>query len=111
MIQGRYASPGHGTQAYILRPHGGRLLRQHPILLPVVLIGSAIGLCMSSFFADTLFPLLAFFGTSPTLVSLSVALVLGIAGILTGIISLIERFEPVLSPYEGVSGTEGAELC
>ncbi|MBA2680722.1 MAG: hypothetical protein H0U76_20295 [Ktedonobacteraceae bacterium] len=111
MIQGHYAAPGQGKQTYILRPHGSRLLRQHPILLPVVLIGSATGLCMSSFFADTLFPVLAFLGVAPALVCLSVALVLGIVGILTGIISLIERFEPGSSTYDCVSGTEGAELC
>lgn len=90
MIQGQYESIG---QPVILRPHRSRLLHRHPVLLPVALLGSAIGLCISSFFADTLLPLLTLPGASPTLVCLSLALVLGVAGILTGIVGIIERID------------------
>ncbi len=70
----------------------GILLQRHPVLTPVFLLGCALFLAVVSIFADTFFPLLVFVGISPTHYCLSLALVLWIAGVLTGIISILECF-------------------
>ena len=70
-----------------------RLLRQHPVLIPMLLIGAALGLCVVSFSADTFFPLLTIMGTTSTLFCLLGGLVLGIAGVLAAIISIIENID------------------
>lgn len=91
MISGQYDPPS-GQQRVMTMP-ANPLLRQHPVLIPMLLIGAAIGLCVVSFSADTLFPLLTIMGTSSTLFCLLVALVLGIAGVLAAIISIIENID------------------
>ena len=80
-------------QQYILIPGRNRLLHEHPVLIPVVLIVGSIVLCIVSFFADTLFPLLALIGAPGAFVCLSVAVVLGVSGVLASIISLIEGID------------------
>lgn len=69
------------------------LLQRHPILLPVLLIGGALLLGIASSYADLFFPLLVVLGVSPTAFCLSLAFVLGSAGILTGIISILEYID------------------
>lgn len=69
------------------------LLQRHPVLVSLCLISSALLLAMVSYFADTLFPVLAFIGASPTLPCLLLAWVLGTCGILTSIINIIEHVE------------------
>src|SRR5690348_783070 len=67
------------------------LLRQHPVLTPMLLLSSSITLAVVSLFTNTLFPILTIVGISSTRLCLSLAFVLGVAGILSGIIGLIER--------------------
>jgi len=63
-------------------------------------------LCIASFFADNLdsfFPLLSLIGVPSALLSILLALVLGISGVLAAIISIIEvidrsRLQPAISP-------------
>jgi len=69
------------------------LLQRHPILVSLCLISGALLLAISSYFADTLFPVLAFIGALPTLPCLLLAWVLGTCGILISIISIIEYVE------------------
>ena len=115
MIQGQYDPPsGQQCNVSLQTPHvlhashASRLLQQHPVLIPAVLLGASLGLCIVGFFADTLFPVLAIIGTPATLVCLLIALVLGIVGILASIISIIEnvdrkrqRVELFSEPKEG----------
>lgn len=100
MILGQYDPPS-GQQHVITMP-ANHLLRQHPVLIPVLLIGAAIGLCVVSFSAETLFPLLTIMGTSSILICLLVALVLGIAGVLAAIISIIENIDRARLPAEAL---------
>lgn len=81
-----------GRQRCIL-PGRSALLRQHPVLTPVVLLCGSIIVAIASLFSDNLFPLLTFIGLSSVPLYLSVACVLGIAGILVSIISLIEQID------------------
>src|SRR5436853_4331312 len=69
MVQGQFESSG---QQSILTMERNRLLRQHPVLIPVTLVLGSIGLCIVSFFADTLFPLLALIGAPSPLICLSI---------------------------------------
>jgi len=69
------------------------LLQRHPVLLPVAFIGGALLLGIASAYSDLLFPLLVVFGISPTAFCLSLAFVLWSAGILTGIISILEYID------------------
>ncbi len=86
MIQGQYEPSGQQR----IR---SRLLRQHPVLTPVVLLSGSVALCIASFFADSLFPVLAFIGAPVALFCLSTAFVLGVAGVLATIIGIIERVD------------------
>jgi hypothetical protein len=70
-----------------------RLLRRHPVLLPVILLSGSLGLCCASFYATALFPLLALLGAPTSALCLSMAIVLGISGLLASIISSIEGIE------------------
>jgi hypothetical protein len=70
-----------------------RLLRRHPILFPVILLSGSLGLCFASFYANALFPLLALLGAPTSLLCLSMAIVLGISGMLASIISSIEGID------------------
>ncbi|GCE06266.1 hypothetical protein [Dictyobacter aurantiacus] len=69
------------------------LLQRHPILVSLCLISGAVLLVMASYFADTLFPILAFIGASPALPCLSLAWMSGTCGILISIINIIEHVE------------------
>lgn len=74
-------------------PGRSRLLRQHPVLTPIVLLCGSIMLGCASLFSDSLFPLLTFIGLSAVPLYLSIACVLGIAGILVSIVSVIEQID------------------
>jgi hypothetical protein len=69
------------------------LLERHPVLIPVILLSGSVGLCAASFFADVLFPLLTWVGAPSALLCLTVALVLGISGVLASIISILESID------------------
>jgi len=90
MIQGQFGRSGQQHKQVV---QANRLLRQHPILIPVLLIGGALGLCFASFYADTLFPLLALVGAPTSLLCLSLTFVLGVSGVLASIISIIEGID------------------
>ncbi|GAC1378453.1 MAG: hypothetical protein NVS4B7_11170 [Ktedonobacteraceae bacterium] len=90
MISGQFEPTSQRQMLMLGEPY---LLRRHPVLIPVILMLSAVGLCIASFFADILFPVLALIGVPSALVCLSFALVLGVSGILTGIISIIEGID------------------
>ena len=91
MIQSQFEPLGQ--RRHLLRAKRGRLLQQHPVLLPVILIFGAVIFCIASFYTSTLFPLLALLGVPTTLLCLSVALVLGVSGIVASIISILESIE------------------
>lgn len=79
------------------RHHQGQrqnaLRKRHPMLTALVLLGGAVLFSSISPFADTLFPLLILAGISPLFLCLSLACVLGIAGVLAGIIGILERID------------------
>jgi hypothetical protein len=91
MIQGQYEPSGQ--KQLILVPRRSRLLQQHPVLIPLLPIGSSVGLCIASFSAGTLFPAIGLIGAPSALLCILVALVLGISGILISIIYIIERID------------------
>ncbi len=66
------------------------LLKRHPVLLPLLLLLGACLASSASFSAGNVFPLLTLIGLPSSVLCLSIALVLGIPGILVGIISVIE---------------------
>ncbi len=82
---------------HLLVQHRSRLLEQHPVLTPMLLLGGAVGLFIASFSVGRLFPALALIGIPATHVCLLAALVLGISGILGSIIYLIERMDSYFS--------------
>ena len=91
MIQGQFESLEH--RRHLFRKERGRLLHYYPVRLPAILIFGAVIFCIASFYASTLFPLLALLGVPTTLLCLSVALVLGVSGIVASIISILESIE------------------
>ena len=91
MISGQFEPSGQ--QQYILVPGRSLLLKRHPVLIPVVLIIGSVVLCIASFSADTLFPVLALIGAPGALVCLSVAFVLGVSGVVASIITIIEGID------------------
>ncbi len=92
IMQGQHEHPNHQRRFLARSP----LLQRHPVLTPIVLLGCSLVLGSISFFMDSLFPILAFIemsvGTLANL-CLSIAFVLGIAGILVGIISILEQVD------------------
>lgn len=82
--------PGNRQYARIMRR--SLLLQRHPVLTPVLFLSGAGILCIASFSANTLFPILTLLGIPAILFCLSIAMMLGIVGILVGIISMIEYF-------------------
>ncbi len=94
MIQGSSEYP---CRQHLPVQHRSRLLQQHPVLTPVLLLGSSVGLLIASFSGDTLFPALAVIGVPTDNLCLLIALVLGISGILASIIYLIEKVDCYLS--------------
>jgi hypothetical protein len=92
MLQGQYKSPAHEQHMWIYSR--SYLLKRHPVLTPVLLLSSSVVLGVASFFnISVVFPILAFTGISSILLCLSITTVLGIAGVLTGIIGMIESFD------------------
>jgi hypothetical protein len=91
MISGQFEPSGQ--QQYILLPGRRLLLQRHPVLMPIALITGSVVLCIASFSADTLFPLLALIGAPGALICLSVAFVSGVSGVLASIISIIEGID------------------
>ncbi|GAC1400396.1 MAG: hypothetical protein NVS4B12_01450 [Ktedonobacteraceae bacterium] len=88
------------------RRHLGRswLLQRHPVLTPVVLLGSSLLLGIAGVYGDSVFPILTFVelpvNALSTLVLLCVlvAFVLGIVGVLVGIIGILEQVDRSCSP-------------
>ena len=108
MIQGQYDSSSGWQRMGRLQRHV--LLRRHPVLVPVTLLGSALVLCLVSFYANTLFPLLTWVGIPSQLLCLLLALVLGISGILTSIVGLIERVDRSHTQVHNVSDYKGGNI-
>jgi hypothetical protein len=108
MIQGQYDSPSGWQRMGRLQRHV--LLRRHPVLVPVTLLGSALVLCLVSFYANSLFPLLTLVGIPSQLLCLLLALVLGISGILTSIVGLIERMDRSHTQVHNVSQYKGGNI-
>ncbi len=80
-------------QPRILVSRRSQLLQQHPVLTPLILLIGSAGLFAASFFSDALFPILSFIGAPSALLCVLVALVLGVSGLLTGIISILEGID------------------
>ncbi len=108
MIQGQYHSPSGRQRMGRLQCHV--LLHRHPVLVPVTLSGTALVLCIVSFYASNLFPLLTWVGMPSQLLCLLLALVLGISGILTSIVGLIERMDRSRTPVHNVSEYKGGNI-
>jgi len=75
------------------------LLRQHPVLFSLCMIGGALLLLIAGFNANNVFPMFAFIGVSISLPCLLLGIVLGISGILTGIIGVLEYFDRPAAAY------------
>jgi hypothetical protein len=67
--------------------------RHHPVLTPALLLSGSVILSIVSLFSEDLFPVLTLIGISAVPLALSIALVLGIAGILVSIISILESID------------------
>jgi len=85
-------------------PIRSQLLRQHPILTPIALLCGSIAVGIASLFSDGPSPIFALIGISAAPLYLSIACVLGVAGILVSIISLIEQIERWSVPAALYSG-------
>jgi hypothetical protein len=79
-----------GSQQHLGPLERSPLLQRHPVLAPVLLLCGSLVLGIASCFADSVFPALAFLGTPSALLCLAFAFVLGIAGIIASIITMIE---------------------
>jgi hypothetical protein len=91
MIQGQ-CNLSSGRQRF-LTPRRDPLLQRHPVLIPIALLSGAVVLCIASFFASTLFPVMTLLRIPTGSLCLLFAFVSGISGILTSIIGLIERVD------------------
>lgn len=69
------------------------LLKRHPVLLPVLLLLGAFLASSASFSVGNIFPLLTLIGMPSSILCLSIALILGITGILTSIIGILEYID------------------
>ncbi len=77
------------------------LLQRHPVITPVVLLCSSLLLGVASIFADSVFSVLTLVGVpvgTLVLLCVLVAFVLGIAGVLAGIIGILEQVDRSCSP-------------
>lgn len=105
MISGQFEPPG---QQRVLRSRQSHLLQKHPVLIPAILIIGSVVLYIASFFADSLFPLLALIGVPTGLFCLSAASVLGVSGVLASIISIIEGIDRRRLPTTTFPKSKGA---
>ncbi len=90
MIHGQLQPPG---QQRISDVGQRRLLRQHPVLVPVLLLGGSLGAGIVGLCSHLLFPLLLFTGVPVGLLCIAGAFVLGITGIIASIISVLEHID------------------
>jgi hypothetical protein len=88
MLQSQYDPPGRRRRTPLLKR--SLLLQRHPVLTPVILLSVSTVLGIASFFADNVFPVVVLLGIPSDLLYLSIALALGISGVLAGIIGIIE---------------------
>ena len=86
------------------------LWQRHPVLTPLAFLAGSVLLGVISMFTDSLFPLLVFIGVPLPLLCLLIAFILGVAGVLTGIIGIIEFLDRACLKATGsdVSGARGA---
>src|SRR5579859_282800 len=74
-------TPGSGKSA---------LLQRHPVLLPLFLLSCASIIGIASFSPESIFPLFSLLGIPAIFPSLSLTLILGITGIVTSIVGVLE---------------------
>jgi len=91
MIQSQYESCSRKRSIWVRDQK--HLLTRHPVLLPVFLLLGACLASSGSFSAENVFPLLVLLGIPSNVLCLSVALVLGISGVLVSIISILEYID------------------
>ena len=96
--EGEEMIPRHdkmSDQQYLFVPGAGVLLQRlrHRTIISLVLLGAALVLGATSFFTDSLFPLLSLLGIPSAQLCLTFAFVLGISGVVTSIIGMIERID------------------
>ncbi|GEM_PF-2541872 len=108
MIQGQHIPPSGQQGMSRLQRHA--LLRRHPVLVPLTLSGCTLLLLIASFYTNNLFPLLALIGMPSQLLCLLLAVVLGISGILTSIVGLIERMDRSRTCAKNVSEYKGGNI-
>ncbi|MBV9614927.1 MAG: hypothetical protein JO031_05635 [Ktedonobacteraceae bacterium] len=88
MVQSQYKSYCQKRSIWVRdRNH---VLKRHPVLLPVLLLLGACLASSASFSAENVFPLLTLIGVPSNVLCLLLALVLGISGVLTSIIGILE---------------------
>jgi hypothetical protein len=83
----------HRVPLYFRIAYRDPLYQRHPVLVPAALLAISVLFFITSFFGISLFPILAFSGIPIDSICLLFAFVSGISGVLTSIISLIERFD------------------
>jgi hypothetical protein len=108
MFQGQYVPPSGQQRLGKLQRHV--LLRRYPVLVPVMLSGCALLMLVASFYTNNLFPLLTLIGMPVQLLCLLLALVLGISGILTSIVGLIEHMDRPRTNVKNVSEFKGGNI-
>ena len=91
MIQRQYKTCSRRRATWVREQN--YLLKRHPVLVPVLLLLGASLASSASFSAENVFPLLTLLGIPSDVLCLSVALVLGITGILTSIIGILEYID------------------
>lgn len=90
--------PGHDQtpdQQRMFAPGRSALFQRlrHRAIIALVLLSGALALSIVSFFTDNLFPLLSLLGIPSAQLCLTFAFVLGISGIVTSIIVMLERID------------------
>jgi len=88
MIQSRYESCSRKRSIWVRDQN--HLLKRHPVSLPVLLLLGAFLASIASFSMENIFPLLMLIGMPSNVLCLSIALILGISGVLASIISILE---------------------
>ena len=91
MIRSQYEPCGR-KQPILIRDRNP-LLRRHPVLLSVLLLSCAAVTGSAGIATENIYPVLTLVGVPSIPLCLSIALVLGISGILASIISIIEYID------------------